>query len=107
MKIRETLQKNKPNLLFKFLIFEPKIDDTKLYKIMQNKANLKIDLMSVTKVLTRYYSSWTLSFRGKNKPKTKPICFYPVPTLRLYPKVGAGLFENRIKDRYRNILLRY
>ena len=26
-------QKNKPNLLFKNLIFERKIDDTKLYKI--------------------------------------------------------------------------
>jgi len=42
---------------------------------MQNKANWKIDPMTITKVLTRYYSSWTLSARGKNKPKTNPICW--------------------------------
>ncbi len=39
---------------------------------MQNKANLKIDPMNVTKVLTTDYNSWTLGIRGKNKAKTKP-----------------------------------
>jgi len=39
---------------------------------MQNKANWKIDPMSVTKVLTTDYNSWTLGIRGKNKPKTNP-----------------------------------
>ncbi len=66
---------------------------------MQNKANWKIDPMTITKVLTTDYSSWTLSIRGKNKPKTKPNkanLLYPAPTSRLFRKVGAGLFENRI-----------
>jgi hypothetical protein len=61
--------------LDKTLIFERKIDDTKLYKNMQNKANWKMTQMFVTNELTIYYSSWTLGIRGKNKPKTKPICF--------------------------------
>ena len=39
---------------------------------MQNKANWKIDPMTITNVLTRYYNSWTLGIRGKNKAKTKP-----------------------------------
>jgi hypothetical protein len=68
-------KKNKANLLLKILIFEPKTDDTKLYKNMQNKANWKMTQMFVTKVLTNNYNSWTLSARGKNKAKTKPICF--------------------------------
>jgi hypothetical protein len=75
MKCSDYPKKNKPNLLDKILIFEPKIDDTKLYKIMQNKANWKMTQMFVTKVLTSDYNSWTLSARGKNKPKTNPICF--------------------------------
>jgi hypothetical protein len=80
-------KKNKANLLFKFLIFEPKIDDTKLYKNMQNKANWKMTQMFVTKVLTSDYDSWTLSARGKNKAKTKPNkanLLYPAP-IRLLP----------------------
>jgi hypothetical protein len=72
MMTSETRQKNKPNLLDKNLNTEPKTDDTKLYKIMQNEPNWKIDPMTVTKELTRYYSSWTLGIRGKNKPKTNP-----------------------------------
>ncbi len=72
MKISDYPTKNKANFFDKNLIFEPKIDDTKLTKIMQNKANWKIDPMTITNVLTRYYSSWTLSARGKNKAKTKP-----------------------------------
>ena len=36
---------------------------------MQNKANLKIDPMNVTKVLTTDYDKRTLGIRGKNKPK--------------------------------------
>jgi hypothetical protein len=75
--------------LDKFLIFERKIDDTKLYKNMQNKANWKIDPMNITKVLTTDYNSWTLGIRGKNKAKTKPICFYPALTLSLCRKVSA------------------
>jgi hypothetical protein len=47
--------------------------------------------MFVTKVLTSDYNSWTLSARGKNKAKTKPICFYPAPTTLL-----LWLFENLI-----------
>ena len=43
---------------------------------MQNKANLKIDPMVVTKVLTNDYNKRTLGIRGKNKPKTKPIYNY-------------------------------
>ena len=40
---------------------------------MQNEPNLKIGPMNITKVLTTDYNSWTLSARGKNEPKTKPI----------------------------------
>jgi hypothetical protein len=40
---------------------------------MQNKANWKMTQMFVTKALTTDYNSWTLSIRGKNKAKTKPI----------------------------------
>jgi hypothetical protein len=65
-------KKNKPNLLFKFLIFERKIDDTKLYKICKTKPIGKLTQMFITKVLTTDYNSWTLSARGKNKAKTKP-----------------------------------
>ena len=36
---------------------------------MQNKANWKIDPMTVTKVLKKNYNSWTLGIRGKNKAK--------------------------------------
>ena len=39
---------------------------------MQNKANWKIDQMTLTKVLTTDYNRRTLGIRGKNKAKTKP-----------------------------------
>ncbi len=65
-------KKDKPNFFDKNLIFEPKIDDTKLYKNMQNKANWKIDPMTITKALTRYYNRMDTWCRGKNKAKTKP-----------------------------------
>ncbi len=59
-----------------------------------NKANLKIDPMTITNVLTIDYNRMDTWYRGKNKAKTKPICVSPAPTLRLFRKVGAGLFEN-------------
>ncbi len=74
MKPANIRQKNKANLLGKNLIFEPKIDDTKLYKNMQNKANLKIDQMNVTNVLTSDYNRMDTWCRGKNKANSKPIC---------------------------------
>ena len=46
--------------------------DTKLTKNMQDKANLEIDPMVVTKVLTKNYDKKTLGAHGKNKAKTKP-----------------------------------
>jgi hypothetical protein len=50
---------------------------------MQNKANWKIDPMTVTNELTRYYNRMDTWCRGKNKAKTKPnkanlLC--PAPT---------------------------
>jgi len=43
---------------------------------MQNKANWKIDQMTVTKVISEDYNSWTLGIRGKNKAKTKPFWLF-------------------------------
>ena len=39
---------------------------------MQNKPNLKIDQMAVTKVFTGVYDKRTLGVRGKNKPNSNP-----------------------------------
>ncbi len=39
---------------------------------MQNKANWKIDPMTITKVLTTDYNRKDTWCRGKNEPKTKP-----------------------------------
>jgi len=44
-----------------------------LTKKIPNKANLKIDLMNVTKVLTTDYNRMDTWWRGKNKPNSKPI----------------------------------
>jgi hypothetical protein len=82
-------------LLFKFLIFEPKIDDTKLYKIMQNKANWKLTQMFVTKVLTSDYDSWTLSARGKNKAKTKPICFFKTASVLAFLPQNVTMYVSK------------
>ena len=40
---------------------------------MQNKANWKIDQMTITKVLTTDYNRVDTWYRGNNKANTKPI----------------------------------
>ena len=47
--------------------------DLSCLKTVQNKPNLKIDHMFVTKVLTSDYDKRTLGGRGKNKPNSNPI----------------------------------
>ncbi len=42
--------------------------------IIPNKANLKIDQMNVTNVLTSDYNRLDTWYRGKNKANSKPIC---------------------------------
>jgi hypothetical protein len=111
MKISEDPEKNKANLLVKNLIFEPKIDDTKLYKNMQNEPNWKFALMNITNVLTTDYNRVDTWCRGKNEPKTNPnepnlpssgtnkitAVACPALTLSLCRKVSAVVYPAPIR----------
>ena len=81
MMISEYSKKNKPNFFDKILIFERKIDDTKLTFLCKTKPIWKLTQMFVTKALTKDYNRKDTWCRGKNKPKTNPMVCYILTNL--------------------------
>ena len=63
-----------------------------------NKANLKIDLMSVTKVLTTDYNRMDTWCRGKNKANSNPIFWLlEMMLFIIYHNIYGENKEDRIK----------
>ncbi len=63
-----------------------------------NKANLKIEPMNVTEVLTIDYNRMDTWYRGKNKANSNPICSCPAPKSLVLPERQLWIQKNQKID---------